>query len=261
MHRLLLDLSQAVGRVQLINPAAARLLGTTQTDALGQSFVQVVRDHRLIDVWEGCCKDGDRQTTTLESDRLVRFLQVIVTPLQASDPQNLVVILQDLTEIRRLDTVRRDFVSNISHELRTPMASLKALVDTLRDGVLDDPPAAQRFLDRIETEVDAMTQMVQELLELSRIESRQIPLCLVPTPVADVVIPPIERLHPQAERANLSLDVDLSAELSEALADAERAQQVVTNLVHKRGKVARFISPCWRLRDLTMCFSSHGMSR
>jgi len=83
---------------------------------------------------------------------------VIVTPLQASDPQNLVVILQDLTEIRRLDTVRRDFGSNISHELRTPMASLKALVDTLRNGVLDDPPAAQRFLDRIETEVDVMTQ-------------------------------------------------------------------------------------------------------
>ncbi len=225
-------ITEAGGRVQLINPAAARLLGTTQTDALGQSFVQVVRDHRLIEVWEECCKDGDRQTTALESDRLGRFLRVIVAPLQAADSQDLVVILQDLTQIRRLDTVRRDFVSNISHELRTPLASLKALVDTLRDGALDDPPAAQRFLDRIETEVDAMTQMVQELLELSRIESRQVPLRLVPTPVADVVTPPTERLYPQAERANLTLDVELPTDLPQVLADAGRVQQVVTNLVH-----------------------------
>ena len=220
------------GRVQLINPAAARLLGTSQTDALGQSFVQVVRDHRLIEVWEECCKDGHRETVALESDRLGRFLRVIVTTLQASDPRGLVVILQDLTEIRRLDTVRRDFMSNISHELRTPLASLKALVDTLRDGALDDPPAAQRFLDRIETEVDAMTQMVQELLELSRIESRQVPLRLVPTPVVDVVTPPTERLCPQAKRANLTLDVELPTDLPQVLADAERVQQVVTNLVH-----------------------------
>jgi two-component system phosphate regulon sensor histidine kinase PhoR len=144
-----------------------------------------------------------------------------------------------LTEIRRLDTVRRDFISNISHELRTPLASLKALVDTLRDGALEDPPAAQRFLDRIETEVDALTQMVQELLELSRIESRQVPLSMVPTSVADVVIPPTERLRPQAERASLSLNVDLSPELPRVLADTERVRQVVTNLVHNAIKFTR----------------------
>jgi two-component system phosphate regulon sensor histidine kinase PhoR len=138
-----------------------------------------------------------------------------------------------------LDSVRRDFISNISHELRTPLASLKALVDTLRDGALEDPPAAQRFLNRIETEVDALTQMVQELLELSRIESGQVPLSLVPTPVAEVVIPPIERLRPQAQRANLRLGVDLSPALPHVLADTERVQQVVTNLVHNAIKFTR----------------------
>jgi two-component system phosphate regulon sensor histidine kinase PhoR len=102
----------------------------------------------------------------------------------------------------------------------------------LRDGALDDPPAAQRFLNRIETEVDALAQMVQELLELSRIESGQVPLRLRPTPVADVVLPPLERLSPQAERANLNMRVALPADLPPVLADAERARQVVTNLVH-----------------------------
>jgi two-component system phosphate regulon sensor histidine kinase PhoR len=266
-------ITDAAGRVQLINPAAARLLGTTQTAALGRSFVQVVWDHRLVELWEKSCEQNVEQNTTLELGRLGLFLQVIVTPLQeiyarphlpASGAtyspgaggahlglqpkyrhlqpkyrQAQVIILQDLTQIRRLDTVRRDFISNISHELRTPLASLKALVDTLRDGALDDPPAAQRFLDRIETEVDAMTQMVQELLELSRIESGRVPLSLVPTPVADVVAPPLERLHPQAERAGLTLSVDLPSDLPPVLADAERVRQVVTNLLHNAIKFTR----------------------
>jgi two-component system phosphate regulon sensor histidine kinase PhoR len=247
------------GRVQLINPAAARLLGTTQAAALGRSFVQVVRDHRLVELWENCCEQSEEQSAAVELDRLGLFLQVIVTPLQEITPppaahyaaggtrmdlqpkytQAQVIILQDLTQIRRLNAVRRDFISNISHELRTPLASLKALVDTLRDGALDDPPAAQRFLDRIETEVDAMTQMVQELLELSRIESGRAPLSLVPTPVADVVAPPVERLHPQAERAGLSLTVDLPSDLPPVLADAERVREVVTNLVHNAIKFTR----------------------
>jgi two-component system phosphate regulon sensor histidine kinase PhoR len=128
--------------------------------------------------------------------------------------------------------VRRDFVSNLSHELRTPLASLKALVETLRDGALEDPKAAGRFLNSVETEVDALTQMVQELLDLSRVESGQVPLNLVPADVRDVLSRPSERLRPQAERAGLTLSVELPPDLPRVLADVERMQQVVINLLH-----------------------------
>jgi len=225
-------ITDAVGRVGWINPAAAHLLGTTETAALGRSFAQVVRHHRLIELWKLSRQRNDVQTDTLELEHRQRFIQATITPLREDQFRGYLVLLRDLTQVRRLETVRRDFVSNISHELRTPLASLKALVDTLRDGALEDPPAAQRFLDRIETEVDAMTQMVQELLELSRIESGQVPLRLCLTPVAEVVSPPVERLRPQAERAGLRLRVDLPPGLPAVLADAERVQQVVTNLVH-----------------------------
>ncbi len=228
------------GRVRLANPAAAALLGVGVEGALGRSLGQVARDHRIISLWQRCYRERVEQVEPVEQgprepkgmDRQDTFLQVIVTPLPDSGDRSCLIILQDLTRVRRLEMVRRDFISNISHELRTPMASLKALVDTLREGALEDPPAARRFLDRMDTEVDSLTQMVQELLQLSRIESGRAPIRLGPVEVTDVVLPSVERLRAQAERAKLDLSVDISSDLPPVLADSDRIQQVVTNLVH-----------------------------
>jgi two-component system phosphate regulon sensor histidine kinase PhoR len=220
------------GLVRLINPAAAAMFEVTEEHALGRSFAQVARDHRIIDLWRRCYKAREEQVEPVEMDRQEAFLHVIVTPLQNGEEHACLIILQNLTRVRRLESVRRDFISNISHELRTPMASLKALVDTLRDGALEDPPAAQRFLDRMDTEVDALTQMVQELLQLSRIESGRAPIRMESVNLAGVVVPPVERLRPQAQRGRLELSVDVPLDLPLVLADIERAQQVVTNLVH-----------------------------
>lgn len=224
---LILD---ADGNVQMINPSAARLLHVSTQRVWNVSFPQVARDHRLVEVWRRSQQSDQPEESILEVDR--RVLRIVSTPFGETPQRGYNVILQDLTQLRRLETVRRDFISNISHELRTPLASLRALVETLRDGALDDPPAAQRFLDRIETEVDALAQMVQELLELSRIESGRVPLRLKPTPLSDIILRPVERLLPQAERAHIELIVDLQGGVPPVMADAERVQQVITNLVH-----------------------------
>ena len=220
------------GRVQLINRAAARLLGTTQNVAIGASFVQVVRDHELVEVWRQCDQWGEEQVDTVELERRSLFVRIAVTPIHEADKRSVLVVLQDLTQLRHLETVRRDFISNVSHELRTPLASLKALVDTLRDGALDDPPTAQRFLDRMETEIDAVTQIVDELLELSRLESGRVSFQMQPVAVPELVEPPVERLRPQAERAGLRLEVEVPPDLPAASADAARVRRVVSNLVH-----------------------------
>jgi len=226
-------ITDGVGRVRLINPAAARLLGTTEEKAVGRPFAQVARHHRLIDLWRRSRERGEELEEAIEMYRQDVFLRAIVTPLEEDEGAgDTLTILQDLTRVRRLETVRRDFVSNVSHELRTPLASLKALVETLRDGALEDPKAAARFLNSMETEVDALTQMVQELLDLSRVESGQVPLNLVPADVHELLLQPAERLRPQAERAGLALVVELPQDLPRVLADVERMQQVVINLLH-----------------------------
>jgi len=220
------------GSVQLINPAAERLLNTPEAQALRRSYAQVMRHHQLIELWRRCRERDESQAEMIELDRRHVVVQAIVAPFPQEDGEGYLVILQDLSQVRRLETVRRDFISNISHELRTPLAGLRALTDTLREGALEDPPAARRFLDRMDVEVDAMTQMVQELLELARIESGKAPMRLTATPAAEMILPAVERLQPQAERAGLTLTVDAPADLPNVLADGERMRQVVTNLAH-----------------------------
>jgi two-component system phosphate regulon sensor histidine kinase PhoR len=229
-------ITDAAGRVEMVNPAAERLLGTSEGKSLGKTFGQVVAQYQNIELWKSCRDRGEQQEDTVEISHRNLFVRAIATPFQEGDQRGFLVILQDLTHTQRLEAVRRDFIANLSHELRTPLAGLKALVDTLRGGALKDPPAAKRFLKRMDAEVDALTQMVEELLELSRIESGRVPLLLAPTPVAEVLGPPVERLRPQAEGAGLDLTLRLPPGLPRVLADVERAQKVVTNLVHNAVK-------------------------
>lgn len=221
------------GVVQRLNPAATQILDVTPETAVGSTFSALARHHRLIELWLRCQRTQEEQRDAIELDHdKGLFLQVIITPQQTPATPGYLVIMQDLTRIRRLETIRRDFISNVSHELRTPLASLTALVETLQEGAIEDPVIRQRFLGHIERELTAMTQIVEELLELSRIESNRAPFFMQPTPVETLVAGPVERMLPQAERAGLTLTAELPADLPPVMADAERIQRVMTNLLH-----------------------------
>jgi two-component system phosphate regulon sensor histidine kinase PhoR len=177
------------------------------------------------------------QSESVELPTRHQYLQLVVIPDQHSSGSLLLV--QDLTRIRRLETVRRDFISNLSHELRTPLASLKALTETLQDGALDDPPAARRFIDQIQVETDALTQMVTELLELSRIESGRFSLDLRPVSPYELLDSASRRMQLQAERAGLSLRMECAYDLPKVKIDPQRLEQVLVNLIHNAVKFTR----------------------
>ncbi len=220
------------GAVTLINAAAMRLFPTQDDSHLGRSLAEVLRQHQLIDLWRLSIESQEIQSTTIEFHRPRTLIHSIAIPLGESLSGHTLLIFQDLTLIRQLETVRRDFISNISHELRTPLASLKALTETLQSGAMEDPPTAHRFLYRMETEVDAMTHMVSELLELSRIESGQVPLELKPVSPKKLLVKAKERLGAQAERKGIIIRLDYHKKLPRVLADKPRLGQVFVNLLH-----------------------------
>ena len=157
-----------------------------------------------------------------------RFVDFSAQPLDSGDT---LIVLQDVSELRHLRTVRRDFVANVSHELRTPLASIRLLVDTLEAGALDDGDVAASFIHRIGVETDQLVQMVNELLELSRIESGQLPFRREPLSVSEIVEDAISRLSVVAEDRGIAVSTEVRDALPPVFADRDQAVQVLLNLL------------------------------
>lgn len=220
------------GVIQLANPAVPKMLNLPDQDIIGKNLTQVLPHNQFHESWQRTRDSKETQTSLIEIQPKKLYIQCMTAPLETIAKGSVLMVLQNLTRQRYLETVRRDFISNISHELRTPLASLKALTETLQEGALDDPPAAHRFLMQIENEVDSLSHMVSELLELSRIESGQVPLRLRPASPYEILQKTLERLGIQAERADLKVVIDCDPNIPEVLADPSRLEEVVGNLFH-----------------------------
>jgi two-component system phosphate regulon sensor histidine kinase PhoR len=217
-------------RITMINTPAGQLFHLKPEEVQGRTFIEAVRDYELSDIVQRCLASGAPQSGFVETMPERRFLEIVVSALP--DKSGGLAIIHDLTRLRRLETIRRDFVSNISHELRTPVSSIKALAETLRDGALEDPTVAGDFLEKIHVEADRLAQMVEELGELSRIESGQVPLAKKPLDIATVIQRAVDRMAAQAERAGLSVNINSPPRMPPVLADAGRIEQVLVNLLH-----------------------------
>lgn len=220
------------GIVTQLNPAAQKMFAIDLNSADGGSLTEVVRHHQVIDLWKRCRENRDTQSIQLQLSLDQEIIQATASPVEENLPGDVLLLFQDLTLVHKLQTVRQDFISNVSHELRTPLASLKVLAETLSDGAIKDPKAAGHFLAQMDSEIDNLAQIVQELLELSKIESGRVPLSLQPVSAVDLVAPAIERMRLQAERAGISLIKNVPGDLPQVNADNNRIQQVLVNLLH-----------------------------
>jgi two-component system phosphate regulon sensor histidine kinase PhoR len=198
---------------------------------LGRAFIEVVRDHDLNDVVAAAARRGERSVRVVPYEPAQRWLQVTAVPIEATGDWAALAVFHDLTEVRRLDSMRRDFISNVSHELRTPLAGIRAATETLQEGALDDRDAAVEFLGHIQRETDRMTQMVEELLELSRIESGAAPMSFRRIDARALAADAARRFAQQAERAGLALSSEGPAQPLEIYADEERLERAIGNLV------------------------------
>lgn len=218
----------ARGRIRYLNRAAEHLVGA----AVGRTLAEVARNHELSErVAAALSLDDTDGSGAVHFPQLDRWLDVTAAPIVGGGDWALLVHLRDVTDAQRADRTRRDFAANVSHELRTPLAGIKAVVETLRDGALDDPPAAAQFLDMVDNEVDRLVQLVEELLQLSRIESGA-GLIFTEIDPQRVLAACLQRFAHQAERAGVSLTLAVEQPLPLMQADADRLGQALGNLVH-----------------------------
>ena len=216
-------------RVELANPAAGRLL--RRAGLQGRPLASAIRDPDMLEVIRAARDGGPvRHPVELRTPNGLRSWVQVVATLLPTDAR-ILVLLQDVTELRHAETVRRDFVANVSHELKTPVASLKALVETLESGALHDPECGPDFLRRMHVEVDGLAQLVMELLELARIEAGRLELDLRLCRVEQLIGEAVERIRPYAARVGLEVAQSWIESELYVLADARQISQVLGNLL------------------------------
>ena len=223
---------EADNTVSLVNQAAADLLDVRPRMEGQASLADALRDNDLVEFIRAPAFTEQSAARLLTVGATEREVHAIAVPLGVPGLRQRLVLLRDLTDLRQTETVRRDFVANVSHELRTPLTALRALVETLQDGAADDPDSRNEFLHGIEVEVERMSQMIAELLDLARIESGMADLNLAQVDLNQVVAPSADRLRAQAARHDVTLEVATISEPLPVQADADRTGRVVMSLVH-----------------------------
>ena len=234
------------GYISLCNKAAEKLFSIK--DVIGKSLIEVVRDHEINDLLKSCLENGSIQDIQYESGTSRRYIRAIIIPVDNRKPQIVLILCQDLTDIRNLQTTRRELIGNISHEFRTPLASIKAMVETLQDGAVDDKEVARDFLTKIDDDIERLTHIVAELTEFSRIETGKAELMLEPVNLNLLIEDVINQLNPQVERQQLSVDTELSTDLPPVQADRTRVRQAIANLVHN---AIKFTKPGGKITVMT----------
>ncbi|MFP3897924.1 MAG: ATP-binding protein [Dehalococcoidia bacterium] len=218
------------GNVWLVNDAARKLFNIEHEG--GKTLIEVVRDHEMDEVLRLCLKTAKAETVQYESGTTRRYVRAIAIPIVREEVSGALLLIQDLTELKGLQTTRRELIGNISHEFRTPLAAIKAMVETLLDGAVEDRETVRDFLKRIDDEVERLTQIVAELTELSRIETGKAELILEPVDLNLLVEDAVSQLSPQADRQQLIVEKQLAADLPVVQADKARTRQVIVNIFH-----------------------------
>jgi two-component system phosphate regulon sensor histidine kinase PhoR len=220
------------GKIVLANQATEKLFNFQEKDVINKPLIEVVHDHEADEILKLCLRTSQTQTGQFESVTSKRFIRAIAIPIVDDSLTGALLLFQDLTELKGLQTMRRELVGNISHELRTPIAGIKAMVETLREGAIDDKEATIDFLTRIDGEVDRLTQMVSELTELSRIETGKSELRMAPVNLNLLVEEVLAQLNTLAQRQQVIITTDPATDIPIVRADKDRIRQTITNLVH-----------------------------
>lgn len=219
-------------RIVLSNRAAGRLFEFHPPVIEGRPLLEVLRNHELHHAVSNALATGRPQRLEIHRDGAEKLsTDVHVTPMPGDPCPGVVLVMHDTTELRRLESLRRDFIANVSHELKTPLTAIKAYAETLRGGAMDDREAAHRFLERIEEQADRLHSLILDMLMLARIESAQQAFDIGAVSIGEVVGNCLEGHRPAAEARQIRLVVEPEQPPAMVRADREGLRGILDNLV------------------------------
>jgi two-component system, OmpR family, phosphate regulon sensor histidine kinase PhoR len=223
-------ITDAEGTVIRHNDALREMLQPSNGPIVGQRPLALIRDEALNDAVARACREGAASRLELTLEGLFPLtLAIRVTPLGRDLPGS-AAVFHDVTELRRLENVRKDFVANVSHELRTPITAIRGYAETLQSGALQDPAVAPKMVEIIHRQSERLSELVEDLLELSRLESREMKLRFADVSLAVAATRAAETVKHKAEGKNIHLELHLSPGLK-ARADERAVEQVLLNLL------------------------------
>ncbi len=200
----------------------------------GKPFLEVIRNADLFDLLQACRVAGGEMvsrelglTTPVE-----RALEVHALPLRlGGEGTGVLMVLHDVTELRRLERVRTEFVANVSHELRTPLTAIRGYLETLLGGALEERDNARRFLEIVFRHTERLGRLLDDLMDLSNIELGKVTLKREPTDLSEVLDSALAIMRPRAEAKGITLSLDVAPDLPPVRADRDRLSQILINLV------------------------------
>ena len=215
-------------RIMFVNRAAAALLSVDAEEAVGQRMRQAVRHHRLDELVETLSQQPGSKSLEFEWEQ--RILAINGTSLPGEPSPGIVLVFHDVTELRRLESLRQEFVANVSHELKTPLSAIKAYAETLENGAIDDPQHNRRFVQRIEEQADRLHELIQDMLSLARIESGRQTFQIGAVNAGGIIRACLSEHQATADARKVDLKGPRTADVS-VRADANGLRQILDNLI------------------------------
>lgn len=226
-------------RIRLANDALYSMFNLTQSP-INRIVIEVFRDHRITEGMQRALKESRSVDLEFQTDAIVsggepeKFFSLTISPLfpsGGSTPAGVLAVFNDITEIRSLEVVRRDFVANVSHEFRTPLAIITGYVETLLDGALDDRDMAVRSLEVIQRHGKRLNLLIDDLLTISRLEHRSVQLARRSTNLKELTLRVVEQLESEISATDVRVEYDFAPDAEVAEVDPPRIEQVILNLV------------------------------
>ncbi len=219
-------------KVLFSNRAFSRILGLEGAAIEGRALVEVVRQSDLLAVIKKALNHHEQVSSEIVVGTVrPRSFAVTAAPVGAEGSTGAVLVLHDISELRRLERVRQDFVANVSHEFRTPLTAIQGFAETLLGGALDDQANRRRFVEIIRDHAARLARLTEDLLKLARIEAGQLDLEFQPVSLYGLVEMCVETALVKTEPRQLALEVHLPADLPDVRGDANRLREVLQNLL------------------------------